>query len=93
MPPMLSIGRIATPMTMMPMPPSHCRIARHNRIPGGAASRPAITVEPVVVMPDIASNTASAALSCSSQKRERQRREHRASADQRAWSAGTPGGR
>ena len=39
-------------MTMKPMPPSQCRMARHKRMPGGATSRPTITVAPVVVMPD-----------------------------------------
>ena len=54
-------------MTMKPMPPSQCRIARHRRMPGGATSSPMITVAPVVVMPDTASNTASARVSSSSE--------------------------
>ena len=44
---------------MIPMPPSHCRIARQIRMPGGASSSPTITVEPVVVMPDMDSKKAS----------------------------------
>ena len=59
MPPMRSIGRTAMAITMMPMPPSHCRMPRHRRIPGGAVSSPVITVAPVVVTPDIASKKAS----------------------------------
>ena len=35
MPPTRSIGRIATAMTMKPIPPSQWRMARHRRMPGG----------------------------------------------------------
>ena len=59
MPPTLSMGMTAMAMTMMPTPPSHCRSARHISIPGGAWSSPVITVEPVVVSPDMASKKAS----------------------------------
>jgi hypothetical protein len=59
MPPMRSNGRIATAMPMKPMPPSQCSIERHIRIPGDMSSRPLSTVEPVAVMPDMLSNTAS----------------------------------
>ena len=59
---------MATPMTMMPIPPSHCSKERQSRMPGGASSRPVTTVEPVVVMPDIASKKASASVSCSSER-------------------------
>ena len=55
MPPIFSIGSTAIAITMMPMPPSHCRIARQIRIPGGAVSSPEMTVDPVVVKPDMAS--------------------------------------
>ena len=55
MPPTRSIGRIAMAVTMMPMPPSHCSSARHSRMPAGALSSPTMTVDPVVVSPDIAS--------------------------------------
>jgi hypothetical protein len=46
-------------MTMIPIPPNHCRIALHNRIPLGVNSRFEIIVEPVVVIPDILSKKAS----------------------------------
>ena len=46
----------------IPMPPSHCRIERQSRMPGGAVSRPVMTVEPVVVMPETASKNASVKL-------------------------------
>ena len=68
MPPTPSIGIRAIAMTMIPRPPSHCRMPRHKRIPGGAVSRPVITVEPVVVIPDIASKKASVKLISSSEK-------------------------
>ena len=50
---------MATAVTMMPMPPIHCSRARQIRMPGGASSSPEITVEPVVVIPDMASKNAS----------------------------------
>ena len=59
MPPTRISGRTDKAMTMMPMPPSHCKSARQSRMPGGAVSSPVITVEPVVVMPDMASKKAS----------------------------------
>ena len=59
MPPTLSCGRMATAMTMMPIPPNHCSKARHRRMPGAARSRSVSTVAPVVVIPDMDSNTAS----------------------------------
>ena len=34
MPPTDRMGKMATPMTMMPMPPSHCRIARQSKDAG-----------------------------------------------------------
>ena len=64
MPPTLRIGRTATAITMIPIPPSHCRIARQSNMPRGALSRSDMTVEPVVVKPDIASKKASVMLSC-----------------------------
>ncbi len=45
--------------TMMPMPPNHCSIERQSSSPSGSASSPENTVEPVVVIPDIASKKAS----------------------------------
>ena len=44
--------------TMIPMPPSQWVRERQNRIPWGRASMSANTVAPVVVSPDMASNTA-----------------------------------
>ena len=47
------------PVTMNPTPPTACNIARHRMIPRGVESSPDITVDPVVVIPDIDSNNAS----------------------------------
>lgn len=58
-PPTPIMGSTAMAMTTIPKPPSHCKMARHSKIPGGAWSRPVMTVEPVVVMPDMASKKAS----------------------------------
>jgi hypothetical protein len=46
-------------MTIIPIPPSHCRIALHNNIPLGVFSKSEIIVDPVVVIPDILSKKAS----------------------------------
>jgi hypothetical protein len=46
-------------ITIIPIPPSHCRIALHNNIPLGVFSKFEIIVEPVVVIPDILSKKAS----------------------------------
>ena len=46
-------------ITIIPIPPSHCIIALHNKILFGVASRFVIIVEPVVVIPDILSKKAS----------------------------------
>ena len=48
---------------MMPTPPMACSNARHSSSPAGMWSRPTITVAPVVVRPDMVSNSASAGLS------------------------------
>ena len=48
------------PVTMNPMPPTACSSDRQNMMPRGVESSPDITVEPVVVIPDIDSNKASA---------------------------------
>jgi hypothetical protein len=48
--------------TMIPMPPNHWSIERQTSTPSGSVSSPVNTVEPVVVMPDIASNMASVRL-------------------------------
>ena len=45
-------------MTIIPIPPNHCNIARHNKIPFGIVSRSGIIVEPVVVIPDMLSKKA-----------------------------------
>ena len=58
-PPTLRIGNSAMPVTMKPTPPTACRAARQKMMPRGVSSRPDITVEPVVVIPDIASKNAS----------------------------------
>ena len=46
-------------ITMIPIPPSHCIIARHNKILFRRRSKSVITVAPVVVIPDILSKNAS----------------------------------
>jgi|TARA_B100000902_G_C27288103_1_gene905556 hypothetical protein len=50
---MMGIRVIA--ITIIPIPPSHCKIALQNKIPFGAFSRLEIIVDPVVVIPDILS--------------------------------------
>jgi hypothetical protein len=57
-PPTPKRGRTAIAMTIMPIPPSHCSSARQSNIPRAVSSRLAITVDPVVVRPDIASKNA-----------------------------------
>ena len=59
MPPTRNSGRNTIATTMMPTPPSHCIKPRHKSNPFGSSSRPSITVEPVVVRPDMASKNAS----------------------------------
>ena len=54
----------ASATTMIPIPPSHCRIPRHKSSPLGMSSRPDRTVDPVVVRPDMASKNASVKLDC-----------------------------
>ena len=58
-PPTRSMGRTASAVTMMPMPPIHCRMERHSRTPGGMSSSPVRIVAPVVVRPDVDSKNAS----------------------------------
>ena len=55
---MPSSGRIATAMTMMPMPPSQLSEARHIFRACGSPSSPYSTVEPVVDSPDMLSKNA-----------------------------------
>ena len=58
-PPTRSSGRNTIATTMIPIPPSHCRMPRHSSRPRGISSSPLNTVDPVVVIPDIASKKAS----------------------------------
>ena len=46
-------------ITIIPIPPSHCIIDLHNNILFGVWSKLLITVEPVVVIPDMLSKKAS----------------------------------
>ena len=59
MPPTRSSGKKTIATTMIPTPPNHCSIDRQRSSPSGRSSSFTKTVAPVVVMPDIASNTAS----------------------------------
>jgi hypothetical protein len=56
-------------MTMIPMPPSHCRIALQIKISFGALSRFVIIVEPVVVIPDMLSKKESTKVKFKSDKK------------------------
>ena len=53
-------------MTMMPMPPIHCKSPRQSSRPGATLSSPVITVAPVVVRPDMLSKKASVNDNCNS---------------------------
>ena len=57
-PPTFIIGISVIAITIIPIPPNHCRIALHNNIPLGVFSKFDIIVEPVVVIPDILSKKA-----------------------------------
>ena len=46
-------------ITIIPIPPNHCIIALHSKILFGALSKFEITVDPVVVIPDMLSKKAS----------------------------------
>ena len=59
MPPTFKRGRTVVAITIMPTPPSHCIIALHIKILFGVSSKFDITVDPVVVIPDILSKKAS----------------------------------
>ena len=54
-PPIFKRGSIVIAITIIPMPPSHCKIALHKRILFGATSKLVMIVEPVVVIPDMLS--------------------------------------
>ena len=58
-PPTFIIGIRVIAITIIPIPPNHCKIALHKRIPLGAFSKLDIIVEPVVVIPDMLSKKAS----------------------------------
>ena len=58
-PPTFRNGRTEKAMMMIPIPPSHCRIARHISKPLGIVSKPTRTVDPVVVRPETDSKKAS----------------------------------
>ena len=57
-PPTFIIGIKVIAITIIPIPPSHCNIALHNKIPLGIFSKFGMIVEPVVVIPDILSKKA-----------------------------------
>tara|TARA_Y100000813_G_C24053262_1_gene300297 strand:+ start:268 stop:753 length:486 start_codon:yes stop_codon:yes gene_type:complete len=67
-PPTFIIGINVIAITIIPIPPSHCRIALQTKIDFGAVSRFTIIVEPVVVIPDILSKKASVIVKLSSEK-------------------------
>ncbi len=55
----LSIGITAKVNSIMPIPPSHCMVARHMCMPWLICVTSSSTLAPVVVNPDIASKKAS----------------------------------
>ena len=57
-PPTPRLGRIETALTIIPIPPSHCKRLRQTIIPSEVFSRSSIIVEPVVVKPDTDSKKA-----------------------------------
>ena len=54
-------------ITIIPIPPNHCSIARHSKILLGVESKFIIIVDPVVVIPDILSKKASVILRLNSE--------------------------
>ena len=54
-PPMRRRGRTASASTMIPIPPSHWLNCRHIAIDLSSPVRSATTLDPVVVIPDMAS--------------------------------------
>ena len=58
-PPTRSRGSTASASTMIPMPPNHCVNCRHMESDLSRVETSATTLDPVVVMPDIASKSAS----------------------------------
>ena len=63
MPPIPKKGSMAMAKMTIPMPPRPLRIARHSNMARGVWSRLVIMVAPVVLIPEEASNTASAQFS------------------------------
>jgi len=63
-PPIFSIGRMATARITMPMPPRNWSTWRYSSTDLGSASSVSITVAPVVVSAEVASNTAPLKLRC-----------------------------
>ena len=57
-PPTFIIGIKVIAIIIIPIPPNHCRIALHSKIPFGISLRFEIMVDPVVVIPDILSKKA-----------------------------------
>jgi len=66
---MFNKGNIVIAITIIPMPPSHCKIALQIKISFGALSRFVIIVEPVVVIPDILSKKESTKVKFRSDKK------------------------
>ena len=58
-PPMFNKGNTVMAITIIPMPPSHCKIDRQIKIPLEAFSILSKIVDPVVVIPDIDSKNES----------------------------------
>jgi len=61
-PPTFRKGKTEIAKIIIPIPPSHCNRALQIRIPFGCKSKSLIIVDPVVVIPLIDSNIASAKL-------------------------------
>ncbi len=61
-PPTPRFGKIETALTIIPIPPSHCKRLRHTIIPSETLLRSLIIVEPVVVKPETDSKKASVKL-------------------------------
>ena len=64
MPPTRNSGKKTIATTMIPMPPNQFSSPRHKSKPRGKSSKPLITVDPVVVRPEVASKTASTTEDC-----------------------------
>ena len=58
-PPTFKRGKTVVAITIIPIPPSHCIIALQIKMLFGDESKSKITVDPVVVIPDILSKKAS----------------------------------